>query len=89
MDPEVILAVGSLLIGGSGALIGLWTYVNTARTGEIDRLEKRLARVEEENQGLHKEMLTLREENMWLRLVLANKGIEIPPMPNKRIASPE
>jgi hypothetical protein len=87
MSADTIVALGTLIAAVSSMLVAVWTLANSARKDEIARLQTRLKCVEDENAVLHQQVLNLRAENMWLRLFLSSKGIEVPPMPNGGVES--
>lgn len=56
---------------------------------EVDRLQKRVEALSTENEvwrnrydAIHDDLLNLRLENAWLKFVLRQGGIDIPPMPD-------
>lgn len=85
MTPDTILAFATVITAIGSMLVAIWTLANSARKDEIARLQARLKCVEDENANLHQQVLKLRAENMWLRLFLSSKGIQVPPMPNGEV----
>lgn len=89
MTPDSIVAIGTLFTAIGAMVMALWTLTNAARKEEITRLQTRLQTVENENSRLHRDILKLRAENLWLRLFLSNKGLAVPPMPKDEGNSPD
>lgn len=81
ISAEVILAFATFFTAITSGAIAFYTYLNSATRQEIRDLRKRVTCLEKENLSMHGQVLSLQRENMWLRLVLAKAGIEVPPMP--------
>jgi hypothetical protein len=81
IEADVILAFGTFFTALISGAIAFYTFMNSATRQEIRDLRKRVVCLEKENLSMHGQVLGLQRENMWLRLVLAKAGIEIPPMP--------
>lgn len=88
LTPELITAIGSSIVAALSAAAAYRTSQRNARKDEVELLRSEVARLhakaEEQDKRIEeyeREVLFLRRENTWLKTVLKQRGIDVPPMP--------
>jgi hypothetical protein len=95
LTPELILALGGFITGILAFISSSLASKRAAKKDEVVLLREEVERLQNKNilldcdlnklradyKLLFGEVLALRAENIWLKTLLVNKGVEIPPIP--------
>ena len=88
LSPEFIIAVTGFVAGLYAAISNYRTSKSGARRDEVimlreevGRLQERVIDLETDRSSLHERLQEMTRENQWLRKILREAGISIPPVP--------
>lgn len=88
VDAELIIAASGLIAAIYAAIANYRTSRSVTRRDEmvllreeVVRLQKRVEELELDRTSLHARLQEMTRENQWLRQILRQNGISIPPVP--------